>query len=128
LPPAGWSPVAAGLVAALSQGFGVGARIAWGMVADWWGSGMKALAAIGVCTCLGGALLPLALAGPPVPLVVLLGLLGTCAAGWNGLLLAEAARLAGMERQALRALRADARQPAELVDEVLDRTFVHPRS
>ncbi|RYI32744.1 MAG: hypothetical protein EON48_04470 [Acetobacteraceae bacterium] len=39
-------------------------------------------------------MLPLALAGPDGPLVVLLCLLGTCAAGWNGLLLAEAARLA----------------------------------
>ena len=55
---------------------------------------MKTLAAIGLCTCLGGALLPLALSGPVEPLVVLLCLLGTCAAGWNGLLLAEAARLA----------------------------------
>ena len=91
---ASWAPVAAGLVAAVSQGVGVGARIAWGVVADWWGSGMKTLAAIGIATCLGGALLPLALAGPDVPLVALLCLLGTCAAGWNGLLLAEAARLA----------------------------------
>ncbi|MFC7688944.1 hypothetical protein ACFQY5_04155 [Paeniroseomonas aquatica] len=55
---------------------------------------MKTLAAIGVLTSLGGALLPPALAGPEVPLVALLCLLGTCAAGWNGLLLAEAARLA----------------------------------
>ena len=30
-----------------------------------------------------------------------------------------------MERDALRALRTDAGQPAELVDQVLDRTFVH---
>ena len=91
---AGWAPVAAGLVAAVSQGVGIGARIAWGVVADWWRSGMKTLAAIGALTSLGGALLPPALAGPEVPLVALLCLLGTCAAGWNGLLLAEAARLA----------------------------------
>ncbi|MBL6456849.1 MFS transporter [Belnapia sp. T6] len=90
----GWAPVAAGFVSSVSQAVGIGARIAWGVVADWWRSGMKTLAAIGVCTCLGGALLPAALAGPAALLVVLLCLLGTCAAGWNGLLLAEAARLA----------------------------------
>lgn len=89
-----WTPVAAGFVASASQAVGIGARIAWGVVADWWRSGLKTLAAIGVCTCLGGALLPLALAGPGVLIVLLLCLLGTCAAGWNGLLLAEAARLA----------------------------------
>ncbi|WP_176849386.1 MFS transporter [Belnapia rosea] len=90
----GWTPVAAGFVSSASQAVGIGARIAWGVVADWWRSGMKTLAAIGVCTCLGGALLPAALAGPGTPLVALLCLLGTCAAGWNGLLLAEAARMA----------------------------------
>ncbi|WP_052214687.1 MFS transporter [Belnapia sp. F-4-1] len=90
----GWAPVAAGFVASASQAVGIGARIAWGAVADWWRSGLKALAAIGVCTCLGGVLLPMALAGPGAGIVVLLCLLGTCAAGWNGLLLAEAARLA----------------------------------
>ncbi|WP_052388664.1 MFS transporter [Belnapia moabensis] len=90
----GWAPVAAGFVAAASQAVGIGARIAWGVVADWWRSGMKTLAAIGVCTCLGGAVLPLALEGPGAGLVLLLCLLGTCAAGWNGLLLAEAARMA----------------------------------
>ncbi|MDB5372787.1 MAG: Nitrate/nitrite transporter NarK, partial [Belnapia sp.] len=66
-----WTPVAAGLVAAVSQGVGVGARIGWGLVADWWRSGMKTLAAIGVLTSLGGALLPLALGGPTTPLVLL---------------------------------------------------------
>ena len=90
----GWTPVAAGFVAAASQAVGIGARIAWGVVADWWRSGMKTLAAIGVCTCLGGAVLPVALAGPGAGIVLLLCLLGTCAAGWNGLLLAEAARMA----------------------------------
>ncbi len=77
-----------------ARGRGIGARIAWGAVADWWRSGMKTLAAIGICTCLGGALLPLALGAPGPAIVLLLCLLGTCAAGWTGLLLAEAARLA----------------------------------
>ncbi len=90
----GWAPVAAGFVASASQAVGIGARIAWGAVADWWRSGMKTLAAIGICTCLGGALLPLALGAPGPAIVLLLCLLGTCAAGWTGLLLAEAARLA----------------------------------
>lgn len=89
-----WDPVMAGFVASASQAVGVGARIAWGMVADWWRDGMRTLAAIGVCTCLGGLLLPVVLTGAEAPLIGLLCFLGSCAAGWNGLLMAEAARLA----------------------------------
>ncbi|MBV1798581.1 MFS transporter [Siccirubricoccus sp. G192] len=90
----GWSPVAAGAVAAVSQGIGAVARLGWGLVADWWRSGLRALAAIGLITTLGALALPFALAWPGAAVIGLFCLLGGSAAGWNGVLMAEAARMA----------------------------------
>jgi MFS family permease len=94
----GWTPVAAGAVAAVTQAAGAAARLFWGLIADAWGDGMRTLAAIGVITVAGGLLLPLTMAWPAAAVVVLFGLLGGSAAGWNGVLMAEAARLAAPGR------------------------------
>jgi MFS family permease len=94
----GWTPVAAGAVAAVTQAVGAAARLFWGLVADAWGDGMRTLAAIGGITVAGGLLLPLAMAWPSAVVIGLFGLLGGSAAGWNGVLMAEAARLAAPGR------------------------------
>ena len=94
----GWTPVAAGAVAAVTQAVGAAARLFWGLVADAWGDGMRTLAAIGAITVAGGLLLPLAWPGHPAVVIGLFGLLGGSAAGWNGVLMAEAARLAAPGR------------------------------
>ncbi len=94
----GWTPVAAGLATTLVQGVGAAARLAWGWVADRSGNGLLTLAAIGAGTVLGAVLLPFAPAWPLAAVLVLLAALGFCCAGWNGVLMAEAARLAAPGR------------------------------
>jgi MFS family permease len=84
----------AGLRMALAQAAGVLARIAWALIADRHGARGPLLACgLGAAA----AALALAAAGPgwPALLVVLAGLLmGATAVGWNGVLLAETARIA----------------------------------
>lgn len=84
----------AGLRLALAQAAGVAGRIAWALIADSVGARLP-LVACGV----GAAVAALALAavGPgwPAALVVLAGIvMGATAVGWNGVMLAEAARIA----------------------------------
>ncbi len=84
----------AGLRLAVAQAAGVAGRILWAVAADRLGA-RPMLLACGV----GGALsaLALALAGPgwPGALVTLAGVaMGATAVGWNGVMLAEAARIA----------------------------------
>ncbi len=90
----GWDPVAAGGLAAATQAIGAAARLVWGLVADRGGSGLRTLARIGLITALGAILLPVARSWPSAGVVGLFCLLGTSAAAWNGVLMAEAARLA----------------------------------
>lgn len=84
----------AGLRMALAQVAGVAARILWALLADRVGARAPLLACgLGAA----GAALLLALAGPgwPGALVVLAGIvMGATAVGWNGVMLAEAARIA----------------------------------
>ncbi|MBK1659277.1 MFS transporter [Paracraurococcus ruber] len=94
----GWTPVAAGLAAATTQAVGAAARLGWGALADRWGDGPRILALIGGITVLGGLLVPLAPAWPAGAVILLFCLLGGSAAGWNGVLMAEAARLAAPGR------------------------------
>jgi MFS family permease len=94
----GWSPVAAGFAAAVIQAVGAVARLFWGFVADLWRDGMRTLALIGAVTVAGGLLLPLALPWPEAAVIGLFVVLGGSAAGWNGVLMAEAARLAAPGR------------------------------
>lgn len=84
----------AGLRLAFGQAAGILGRIAWALIADRLG-GRIPLVACGLGAAGGG--LALALAGPATPglLVVLAGMvMGATAVGWNGVMLAEAARIA----------------------------------
>lgn len=90
----GWTPVAAGSAAAFVQVSGAVARLGWAALADRLRAGFAVLAAIGVSTALSASLLPLTLGAPGAAVLTLLCVLGSCAAGWNGVALAEAARLA----------------------------------
>jgi MFS family permease len=84
----------AGLRLALAQAAGVAGRIAWALIADRVGARLPLLGCgIGAAV----AALALAAAGPgwPVALVVLAGIvMGATAVGWNGVMLAETARIA----------------------------------
>jgi MFS family permease len=89
-----WSPVAAGALAAGLQVAGAVGRLLWAWLADRVGSGLKVLAGLGLLSAAASLPLPLATGWPAAALVPLLCLLGLCAAGWNGVMLAEASRLA----------------------------------
>jgi len=89
-----WSPVAAGAVAAALQIAGAVGRLGWAWLADRTGSGFFVLMLLGVLAAACSLPLPFAIGWPPAALVVVLCLLGFCAAGWNGVALAEASRLA----------------------------------
>lgn len=92
---AGIGLVAAGLLLALAQGAGVVGRIAWGAMADRWISSKLLLAllavAMGGCALLAAAITP---AWRPSALALLAVAFGATATGWNGVYLAEVARLA----------------------------------
>ncbi|WP_135466205.1 MFS transporter [Crenalkalicoccus roseus] len=90
----GWGTVAAGAAAALVQGAGAVARLVWALLADRWRAGLAVLALIGLASAVTAALLPLATAWPVAAVLALIGALGFSAAGWNGVLIAEAARMA----------------------------------
>jgi predicted MFS family arabinose efflux permease len=84
----------AGFRLALAQGAGVVGRVGWGLLADRAGA-RPVLAGLGLATAAAG--LALLLAGPEWPgvLVTLAGMaMGATAIGWNGVFLAETARLA----------------------------------
>lgn len=84
----------AGLRLALAQAAGVIGRIFWALLADRFGA-VPILVACGIGAALAAA--ALALAGPAWPGMLVLGagvLMGATAVGWNGVMLAEAARLA----------------------------------
>jgi MFS family permease len=87
--------VAAGLAMAVLQGAGIAGRILWGWTADRLMSARQALSLLGVT--IGAIAAALAFVDPawPLPLVLIVaGGLGAVALGWNGVFLAEVARLA----------------------------------
>lgn len=91
----GWSLVLAGGVVAIMQVFGAGGRIVWGVVADRLGNGRYVLGIIGLLSCV--ATLVTAMLAPYWPIWAVAALLcffGICSIGWNGVFLAEVARLA----------------------------------
>src|SRR5690625_568353 len=91
----GVSLTTAGLIMFVVQGAGVVGRVVWGTVADKWMSSALLLALLAFGMALGSGLL--ALAGPSWPLwilVVISVIYCATAIGWNGVFLAEVARLA----------------------------------
>lgn len=89
-----FSLVGAGLALSVATVGGVIGRIVWGIVADRWMPPRRTLALIGAMAAACG--LGLALAEPAWPVVVTLAvaaLFGATAIGWNGVQLAEVARL-----------------------------------
>lgn len=92
---AGMALVAAGIVMAVLQATGIVGRVLWGWTADRLLSARQALSLLGLTIGATGALL--ALVGPGWPFALVLAVaaaLGAVALGWNGVFLAEVARLA----------------------------------
>ena len=92
---AGMALVAAGIVMAVLQAAGIVGRVLWGWTADRLLSARQALSLLGLTIGAAGAVL--ALVGPGWPFALVLAVaaaLGAVALGWNGVFLAEVARLA----------------------------------
>ncbi|MCM0022190.1 MAG: MFS transporter [Tagaea sp.] len=88
--------VGAGFVLAVAQAAGVGGRVLWGVVADRLGTPALVLGLLGVA--MGAFGIAMAATAPllPIPaLVALAACFGGTAVAWNGVYLAEVARLAG---------------------------------
>jgi sugar phosphate permease len=86
--------VSAGLVFALMQAVSMLARVGWGLIADAVGDGLGVTLAL--LFVLLGALLFVYSLGPVTPVAVVasgFALLGASAIGWNGVVIAEAARM-----------------------------------
>ena len=98
----GYSLLAAGLVFSTSQVFGAVGRVVWGAVADHVFAPRAVLAALGLVMALCGV--ALALLTPEWSrgaVLAVCALYGATAVGWNGVFLAEVARLAPEGRVAI---------------------------
>jgi MFS family permease len=91
----GYGLVAAGLIYSSAHAAGIAGRIAWGAVADRWLSPRGMLGLLGVMMALCGMGVASFSADWPLSAVILVSaLFGASAVGWNGVYLAEVARLA----------------------------------
>ncbi len=91
---AGYGLVAAGVMLSVAQGAGVTARIAWGWIADRFGNCLGLLIALSAVMVVCCGVMALVTPQWPRSLMALLFLaFGASAIGWNGLFLAEVARL-----------------------------------
>lgn len=91
----GYGLVVAGLIYSSAHAAGVAGRIAWGAVTDRWLSPRVMLGLLGVMMALSGMGVAGFSAEWPLPAVILVSaLFGASAVGWNGVYLAEVARLA----------------------------------
>ncbi len=93
--------VAAGVLLATAQCGGLLGRLLWGIVANKWIPSRRLLISLGFGMAAAAA--GLAVEGPKLPYLgqsVLAFLLGLTASGWNGIFLAEVARLAPADRVA----------------------------
>ena len=91
--------VAAGLLFSVMQGAGVIARVGWGWVSDRWVPARPLLAMLGagtIASTLGAA--AFSGAWPFAGLVAVCAALGLTAVGWNGIYLAEVARVVPIEK------------------------------
>jgi MFS family permease len=91
----GYGLVVAGVVLSTAQVGGVVGRVLWGYMADRWLGPRRMLAALAVLMALCcGITAALNVGGPLLPVLVLMAAFGASATGWNGVYLAEVARLA----------------------------------
>jgi MFS family permease len=91
----GYSLVAAGLVLSVAQAGGVVGRIAWGYIADRWLGPRRMLGTLAVLMTACAAATAGLQAGFALPLVLaLMAAFGASGTGWNGVYLAQVARLA----------------------------------
>ncbi len=98
----GYSLVAAGLMFSAAQIAGILGRILWGAVADRLFHPRRVLAALGLNMALcGAAAAPFSASWPPAAVAIVCVLYGATAVGWNGVFLAEVARLAPAGRVAV---------------------------
>ncbi|TVQ55141.1 MAG: MFS transporter [Rhodobacteraceae bacterium] len=94
----GWPLVTAGAVLAGMQLAGAVGRVGWGGLADRIGKGAPILVAIGlISAAMAIAMAWLDASTPPVLVVLVLGVFAVTAIGWNGVFLAEVARLSGAD-------------------------------
>jgi MFS family permease len=90
-----YSLVTSGFVLSAATLGGVAGRVGWGVAADRWLAPRAALSTIGLSASVLALILAVAQAGWSTPAVALVcGLLGATAIGWNGVQLAEVARVA----------------------------------
>jgi MFS family permease len=91
----GYSLVAAGVVFSVAQISGALGRVLWGVVADHLFRPRSVLAALGLVMILCGAVLAsVTSAWPAAAVIAVCAIYGATAVGWNGVFLAEVARLA----------------------------------
>ena len=91
----GYGLVTAGLIYSSAHAAGIVGRVAWGAAADGWLSPRTMLGLLGVMMALSGLGVAGFGADWPLPAVILVSaLFGASAVGWNGVYLAEVARLA----------------------------------
>lgn len=87
-------PIAAGMLLACVQAAGVVGRIVWGLVADRIADGLLVLAGLGTVMLVASAAVMMLSGSASLALMVALNLLlGLTAVGWNGVFMAEVARL-----------------------------------
>jgi MFS family permease len=89
------SLVKAGVALSVSQAGGIAGRILWGFVADLTGNARAVLGALGVASAIGTfACATFTVAWPFLAVLAVCAVVGATAIGWNGVYLAEIARLA----------------------------------
>lgn len=97
----GLSHVAAGMMLAMAQAGGLAGRLFWGLVATRWAAPVVVLAGLGISLSVSALALAYIAPGlPPAALLLLAFVFGLTASGWNGVFLAEVARLSPPERVA----------------------------
>jgi len=89
------SLVNAGVMLAIAQTGGILGRIVWGTMADRWIRPQRMFGLLGITMAAGAAAAAMFSPGWPVSALMLaVGLFGAAAIGWNGVMLAQVARLA----------------------------------
>lgn len=90
----GFSLQAAGAALSAAMAAGIGGRIVWGIVADHWVAPRRLLGGLGIAMSLAAFAMALVGTAWPAALVLLVSVVyGATAVGWNGVYLAEVARI-----------------------------------